>query len=117
MVFSTIFSSRKRIKLMSLEQFICEGLFIFEYQPLLWIRTNYSHSYGFCNNHINEAILVRFLSKAYDLLVNATNGGKHFLIVSTKYQVVDLVTLATIRARCHYVNKNGLVVCQLIGLL
>nr|AJB98457.1 ribosomal protein S2 [Helminthostachys zeylanica] len=50
----------------------------------------------------------RFLSEACDLVSDAANGGKQFLIVGTKHQTADLVASAATRARCHYVNQKWL---------
>ncbi|KAG6522798.1 hypothetical protein ZIOFF_019953 [Zingiber officinale] len=49
---------------------------------------------------------VRFLSKASDLVFDATSKGRTFLIVGTKNKTTDSVASAAIRARCHYVNKK-----------
>ncbi|KAI3925439.1 hypothetical protein MKW92_031400 [Papaver armeniacum] len=48
---------------------------------------------------------------------DATSKGNKFLIVGTKNKAVDSVASAAIRARCHYVNKNGSVAYQRIGPL
>ncbi|GAV68907.1 Ribosomal_S2 domain-containing protein/RNA_pol_Rpb1_5 domain-containing protein, partial [Cephalotus follicularis] len=48
----------------------------------------------------------RFLSEACDLVFDAANRGKQFLIVGTKNKAADSVARAAIRARCHYVNKK-----------
>ncbi|ERN00560.1 hypothetical protein AMTR_s00102p00108730 [Amborella trichopoda] len=48
------------------------------------------------------------LSETCDLVFDAASRGKHFLIVGTKDKAVDSVASATIRARCHYVNKKWL---------
>lgn len=52
----------------------------------------------------------RFLSEACDLIFNAASRGKQFLIVGTnkKNKAADSVARASIRARCHYVNKKWL---------
>ncbi|PHT59667.1 30S ribosomal protein S2, chloroplastic [Capsicum baccatum] len=50
----------------------------------------------------------RFLSEACDLVFDAASRGKQFLIVGTKNKAADSVEWATIRARCHYVNKKWL---------
>ncbi|KAI3833239.1 hypothetical protein MKW92_023701 [Papaver armeniacum] len=50
----------------------------------------------------------RFLSEACDLVFHVASKGKQFLIVGTKNKAVDSVASAAIRARCHYVKKNGL---------
>jgi small subunit ribosomal protein S2 len=50
----------------------------------------------------------RLLSEACDLVANAAQNGKQFLIVGTKYQAVDLVASAAKKARCHYVNQKWL---------
>nr|UHY94686.1 ribosomal protein S2 [Euonymus hamiltonianus] len=50
----------------------------------------------------------RFLSEACDLVFDAASKGKQFLIVGTKTKAADLVARASIRARCHYVNKKWL---------
>ncbi|TYI01487.1 hypothetical protein ES332_A11G204200v1 [Gossypium tomentosum] len=49
----------------------------------------------------------RFLSEACDLVFDAASKGKQFLIVGTKNKAADSVARAAIRARCHYVKKNG----------
>lgn len=57
----------------------------------------------------NLAKTARFLSEACDLLFDAASQGKNILIVGTKESpenVGDLVELAAIRARCHYVHKK-----------
>ncbi|CAN6440837.1 unnamed protein product [Victoria cruziana] len=54
----------------------------------------------------------RFLSEACDLVFDVASRGKHFLIVGTKDKVAGSVASVVIRARCHYVNKNGSVVLQ-----
>ena len=56
---------------------------------------------------INLIRIARFLSKACDLVFDIASRGKQFLIVGTKNKAVDSVAQAAIRARCHYVNKNG----------
>ncbi|CAN6454786.1 unnamed protein product [Victoria cruziana] len=50
----------------------------------------------------------RFLSETCDLVFDVASRGKHFLIVGTKDKAADSVASATIRARCHYVNKKWL---------
>lgn len=50
----------------------------------------------------------RFLSEACDLVFDAANRGKTFLIVGTKNKAADSVASAAIKARCHYVNKKWL---------
>jgi small subunit ribosomal protein S2 len=57
---------------------------------------------------INLSQTARFLSEACDLVFNASNKGKQFLIVGTKYQAADLIASAAIKARCHYVNQKWL---------
>nr|YP_010228239.1 ribosomal protein S2 [Atrichum angustatum]QZJ47315.1 ribosomal protein S2 [Atrichum angustatum] len=57
---------------------------------------------------INLSQTARFLSEACDLVFNASSKGKQFLIVGTKYQAADLIALAAIKARCHYVNQKWL---------
>nr|YP_009732761.1 ribosomal protein S2 [Buxbaumia aphylla]QHU77103.1 ribosomal protein S2 [Buxbaumia aphylla] len=57
---------------------------------------------------INLTQTARFLSEACDLVANAANKGKQFLIVGTKYQAADLIASAAIKARCHYVNQKWL---------
>eukprot|EP00850_Spirogloea_muscicola_P023829 SM000392S14718 [mRNA] locus=s392:4847:14461:+ [translate_table: standard] len=57
---------------------------------------------------INLTQTARFLSEACDLLANAANKGKQFLIVGTKYQAADLIASAAKKARCHYVNQKWL---------
>nr|YP_010613852.1 ribosomal protein S2 [Andreaea regularis]QTT78477.1 ribosomal protein S2 [Andreaea rupestris var. fauriei]WAS08597.1 ribosomal protein S2 [Andreaea regularis] len=57
---------------------------------------------------INLTQTARFLSEACDLVTNASNKGKQFLIVGTKYQAADLIASAAIKARCHYVNQKWL---------
>ena len=57
---------------------------------------------------INLTQTARFLSEACDLVTNASSQGKQFLIVGTKYQAADLIALAAIKARCHYVNQKWL---------
>ena len=54
---------------------------------------------------INLTTTDRFLSEACDLVFDAANKGKQFLIVGTKKKAADSVSRAAIRARCHYVNK------------
>lgn len=60
--------------------------------------------------HITNLVkTARFLSEACDLLFNAASQGKSILMVGTKKfpeRAADLVALAAIRARCHYVNKK-----------
>nr|YP_009563390.1 30S ribosomal protein S2 [Bruinsmia styracoides]QAV59001.1 30S ribosomal protein S2 [Bruinsmia styracoides] len=48
----------------------------------------------------------RFLSEACDLVFDAASRRKQFLIVGTKKKAADSVARASIRARCHYVNKK-----------
>ncbi|WJX32052.1 40S ribosomal protein S2 [Trifolium repens] len=55
---------------------------------------------------INLIRTARFLSEACNLVFDAASRGKQFLIVDTKKEAADSVTRATIRARCHYVNKK-----------
>ncbi|MBA0818376.1 hypothetical protein Gohar_019657 [Gossypium harknessii] len=50
----------------------------------------------------------RFLSKACDLVFDAANKEKQFLIIGTKNKAADSVAQAAIRAWCHYVNKKWL---------
>nr|YP_009671042.1 ribosomal protein S2 [Passiflora tetrandra]QCX30351.1 ribosomal protein S2 [Passiflora tetrandra] len=50
----------------------------------------------------------RFLSEACDLVFYAASRRKQFLIVGTKKKAADSVARASIRARCHYVNKKWL---------
>nr|YP_009994394.1 ribosomal protein S2 [Cuscuta africana]QNP08494.1 ribosomal protein S2 [Cuscuta africana] len=50
----------------------------------------------------------RFLSQACDLVFHAASRGKKFLIVGTNNKAADSVAQASIRARCHYVNKKWL---------
>nr|YP_009160633.1 ribosomal protein S2 [Sciaphila densiflora]AKR17963.1 ribosomal protein S2 [Sciaphila densiflora] len=50
----------------------------------------------------------RFLLEARNLVFNAASSRKNFLIVGTKNKIADLVASASIRARCHYVNKKWL---------
>nr|YP_009973838.1 ribosomal protein S2 [Danaea sellowiana]QNH93764.1 ribosomal protein S2 [Danaea sellowiana] len=57
---------------------------------------------------LNLTQTARFLSEACDLVFDAANEGKQFLVVGTKYQVSDLVASAAIKARCHYVNQKWL---------
>lgn len=57
----------------------------------------------------NPAKTARFLSEACDLLFDAASKKKNILIVGTQKfpeEVADLVALAGIRARCHYVHKK-----------
>ncbi|CAN6446778.1 unnamed protein product [Victoria cruziana] len=49
-----------------------------------------------------------FLSETCDLVFDVASRGKHFLIVGTKDKAADSVASATIRARCHYINKKWL---------
>ncbi|BBN68782.1 hypothetical protein Prudu_574S000100, partial [Prunus dulcis] len=56
---------------------------------------------------INLTRTARFLSEACDLVFDAASRGKQFLIVGTKNKAADSVARAAIKARCHYVNKNG----------
>nr|QKV48112.1 ribosomal protein S2 [Risleya atropurpurea] len=56
----------------------------------------------------NLTITAHFLSEACNLVFYAASRGKTFLIVGTKKQAADLIALAAIRARCHYVNKKWL---------
>lgn len=55
---------------------------------------------------INLTRTARFLLEACDLVFDAANRGKQFLIVGTKKKAANLVARAAIRARCHYVNKK-----------
>lgn len=57
---------------------------------------------------LNLTQTARFLSEACDLLFNAANEGKQFMVVGTDQQVSDLVKLAASKARCHYVNQKWL---------
>nr|YP_005352936.1 ribosomal protein S2 [Mankyua chejuensis]ADZ47968.1 ribosomal protein S2 [Mankyua chejuensis]AJJ48598.1 ribosomal protein S2 [Mankyua chejuensis] len=57
---------------------------------------------------LNLIQTARFLSEACDLVFDAANEGKQFLMVGTKYQAVDLIASAAIKARCHYVNQKWL---------
>nr|BDR61641.1 ribosomal protein S2 [Erycibe henryi] len=50
----------------------------------------------------------RFLSESCDLVFDAASWGKQFLIVGTNKKAADSVARASIRARCHYVNKKWL---------
>nr|YP_009994524.1 ribosomal protein S2 [Cuscuta pedicellata]QNP08625.1 ribosomal protein S2 [Cuscuta pedicellata] len=50
----------------------------------------------------------RFLSEACDLVFYAASRGKKFLIVGTNNKAANLVARASIKARCHYVNKKWL---------
>jgi small subunit ribosomal protein S2 len=50
----------------------------------------------------------RMLAEACDFLAHAASQGKQFLIVGTKYQASDLVSVAAKKARCHYVNQKWL---------
>nr|YP_009673713.1 ribosomal protein S2 [Cuscuta mexicana]QDF46436.1 ribosomal protein S2 [Cuscuta mexicana] len=50
----------------------------------------------------------RFLSEACDLVFDAASRGKKFLIVGTNNASDEAVARASIRARCHYVNKKWL---------
>ena len=57
----------------------------------------------------NPAKTARFLSEACDLLFDAASKKENILIVGTQKfpeEVADLVVLAGIRARCHYVHKK-----------
>nr|YP_009748240.1 ribosomal protein S2 [Pogonia japonica]YP_009748316.1 ribosomal protein S2 [Pogonia minor]QII89920.1 ribosomal protein S2 [Pogonia japonica]QII89996.1 ribosomal protein S2 [Pogonia minor] len=56
----------------------------------------------------NLTITARFLSEACDLVFDAASRGKTFLIVGTTNKAANLVALAAIRARCHYVNQKRL---------
>nr|YP_010291619.1 ribosomal protein S2 [Scleria parvula]ULQ67626.1 ribosomal protein S2 [Scleria parvula] len=60
--------------------------------------------------HITNLVkTARFLSEACDLLFNAASKGKSILMVGTKKfpeRTANLVALAAIRARCHYVTKK-----------
>ncbi|KAL7605728.1 hypothetical protein Lser_V15G20077 [Lactuca serriola] len=47
-----------------------------------------------------------FLSEACNLVFDAASKGKQFLIVGTKNKESYSIAWATIRARCHYVNKK-----------
>nr|BDR62811.1 ribosomal protein S2 [Jacquemontia paniculata] len=59
--------------------------------------------------HITNLIrTARFLSEACDLVFDAAKRGKQFLIVGTKKKAADSVARASIKARCHYVNKKWL---------
>ncbi|XP_049387500.1 uncharacterized protein LOC125851801 [Solanum stenotomum] len=58
-----------------------------------------------------------FLSEACDLVFDAASRGKQFLIVGTKNKAADSVEWAAIRARCHYVNKNGLAYVNKLELI
>ncbi|KAF5769520.1 putative ribosomal protein S2 [Helianthus annuus] len=51
---------------------------------------------------------VQASSKAYGFLDADASRGKQFLIVGAKNKEVDSAAWATIRARCHYVNKKCL---------
>nr|YP_009529154.1 30S ribosomal protein S2 [Pholisma arenarium]AXX75955.1 30S ribosomal protein S2 [Pholisma arenarium] len=57
---------------------------------------------------INLTRTARFLSEACDLVFDTASRGKQFLIVGTKNKAADSVALASIKARCHYVNKKWL---------
>jgi len=58
--------------------------------------------------HITNLIInAQFLSESCDLVFDATNGGKQFLIIGTK-RTVDSVMQAAVKAQCHYVNKKWL---------
>lgn len=48
---------------------------------------------------LNLTQTARFLSEACDLLFNAANEGKQFMVVGTDQQVSDLVKLAASKAR------------------
>jgi len=50
----------------------------------------------------------RLLTEACDFVKNASEQGKQFLLVGTKYQAADLVEKAAKRARCHYINQKWL---------
>ncbi|CAH9118115.1 unnamed protein product [Cuscuta epithymum] len=55
---------------------------------------------------INLIGTARFLSEACDLVFDAASRGKNFLIVGTNTKTANLVARASIKARCHYVNKK-----------
>nr|YP_010621343.1 ribosomal protein S2 [Cuscuta epithymum]WBF90888.1 ribosomal protein S2 [Cuscuta epithymum] len=57
---------------------------------------------------INLIGTARFLSEACDLVFDAASRGKNFLIVGTNTKTANLVARASIKARCHYVNKKWL---------
>nr|YP_009994460.1 ribosomal protein S2 [Cuscuta approximata]QNP08561.1 ribosomal protein S2 [Cuscuta approximata] len=57
---------------------------------------------------INLIVTARFLSEACDLVFDAASRGKNFLIVGTNNKAANLVARASIKARCHYVNKKWL---------
>nr|AEX94307.1 ribosomal protein S2 [Trichopetalum plumosum] len=58
---------------------------------------------------INLIRTARVLSEACDLVFDVASRGKSFLIVGTKKnKTADLVALAAIKARCHYVNRKWL---------
>nr|YP_010760133.1 ribosomal protein S2 [Cuscuta vandevenderi]WEY30071.1 ribosomal protein S2 [Cuscuta vandevenderi] len=57
---------------------------------------------------INLTRTARFLSEACDLVLDAASRGKKFLIVGTNNVAAEVVARASIRARCHYVNKKWL---------
>ncbi|CAN6462239.1 unnamed protein product [Victoria cruziana] len=59
-------------------------------------------------NITNLTRTAHFLSETYDLVFDVASRGKHFLIVGMKDKAADSVASATIRARCHYVNKKWL---------
>nr|YP_010273595.1 ribosomal protein S2 [Dichondra micrantha]UKO32003.1 ribosomal protein S2 [Dichondra micrantha] len=50
----------------------------------------------------------RFLAEACDLVFYAASRGNQFLIVGTKKKAADSVAQASLKARCHYVNKKWL---------
>nr|YP_010760492.1 ribosomal protein S2 [Cuscuta polyanthemos]WEY30480.1 ribosomal protein S2 [Cuscuta polyanthemos] len=57
---------------------------------------------------VNLIRTARFLSEACDLVFDAASRGKKFLIVGTNNAADAAVARASIRARCHYVNKKWL---------
>nr|YP_010760253.1 ribosomal protein S2 [Cuscuta volcanica]WEY30241.1 ribosomal protein S2 [Cuscuta volcanica] len=57
---------------------------------------------------INLTRTARFLAEACDLVFYAASRGKKFLIVGTTNAADEVVAQASIRARCHYVNKKWL---------
>nr|AER45516.1 rps2 [Agathis australis] len=57
---------------------------------------------------INLTQTARFLSEACNLVFDAAEKGKQFLIVGTKNPAADATESAALGARCHYVNQKWL---------
>nr|AJF41934.1 ribosomal protein S2 [Araucaria muelleri]AJF42015.1 ribosomal protein S2 [Araucaria scopulorum]AJF42179.1 ribosomal protein S2 [Araucaria bernieri]AJF42259.1 ribosomal protein S2 [Araucaria luxurians]AJF42338.1 ribosomal protein S2 [Araucaria subulata]AJF42503.1 ribosomal protein S2 [Araucaria rulei]AJF42745.1 ribosomal protein S2 [Araucaria humboldtensis]AJF42825.1 ribosomal protein S2 [Araucaria biramulata]AJF42989.1 ribosomal protein S2 [Araucaria columnaris]AJF43314.1 ribosomal prot len=57
---------------------------------------------------INMTQTARFLSEACNLVFDAAEKGKQFLIVGTKNPAADATESAALGAQCHYVNQKWL---------